>query len=251
MNIKITNLSKNFGFNKVLKNINLRFEKGKIYGVIGDNGSGKTTLFRCIAGLEKYEGKIISDIDSIFHGESLSGGNPENLINLNNMETALKDYMGLLFTEPYFFPKITGREHIRFLCNARKIDIGNIDDKNIFDLPLDDFVWTYSSGMKKKLALLALLLQNNQFILLDEPFNGLDIHSCFIVVEIIKNLRSLNKIVVISSHIFSTMSDCCDEIYLLEKGEIIKTVSPDGYVDLENEMKIFTIGNKIEKLGLK
>lgn len=225
--ISIQNLSKSFGTKQILKNINIQFDKGRVYGIVGENGAGKTTLFRCIAGLENYEGQINSKL------------NP------------LKNYLGLLLTEPFFFTKITGQEYIQLLCNARKKEISKIEDKNIFDLPLNQYASTYSTGMKKKLALLAILLQENQYFILDEPFNGVDIHSNIIIIDLVHKLKALGKTVIISSHIFSTLSDTCDEIYLLKKGEIIKKVFREDFETLELEMKEFTIGNKIEKLKLK
>ena len=83
--IKIKELNKHYGNNEVLKEINMEFLRGKIYGIVGENGAGKTTLFRCIAGLENYNGKIISQI------------------------TPLKNHLGLLLTDPFFFSKITGK----------------------------------------------------------------------------------------------------------------------------------------------
>ncbi len=225
--IKINNLNKKFGSNEVLKNISMEFVKGKVYGIVGENGSGKTTLFRCIAGLESYEGEIISDI------------------------IPLKNHLGLLLTNPFFFSKITGREYIKLLCNARGKTKVEIDDKNIFDLPLNQYASTYSTGMKKKLAITAILLQDNKCFILDEPFNGVDIQSNIILTEIILKLKELNKTVLISSHIFSTLSDTCDEIHLLRKGEQIKSVLKEEFENLEQEMKTFTIGNRIEKLELK
>jgi len=225
--INIHNLSKNFGNKQVLKNVNMQFERGNVYGIVGENGSGKTTLFRCIAGLENYEGEINSELKP------------------------LKNYLGLLLTEPFFFTKITGKEYIRLLCIARKIEISEIDDKNIFDLPLNQYASTYSTGMKKKLALLAILLQDNQCFILDEPFNGVDIHSNILIVDLIHKLKELGKTVIISSHIFSTLSDTCDEIYLQKEGEIIKKVLRDDFCALEQEMKEFRIGNKIDKLNLR
>lgn len=225
--IKIKALSKQFGNNEVLKNVNLEFSKGMVYGIVGENGAGKTTLFRCIAGLENYTGEIISDM------------NP------------LKNHLGLLLTEPYFFSKITGAEYIRLLCNARNIKADDIKEKNIFDLPLNQYASTYSTGMKKKLALTAILLQENNYFILDEPFNGVDIQSNIILVEIIHKLKELNKTVLISSHIFSTLSETCDVIHLLKKGEQVKSVQKDKFSNLEEEMKAVTIGNKIEKLDLK
>jgi ABC-2 type transport system ATP-binding protein len=225
--IRINGLNKNFGKNEVLKNINLDFTEGKVYGVVGENGAGKTTLFRCIAGLEDYQGEITSDL------------NP------------LKNHLGLLLTEPFFFSKITGKEYIRLLCNARGKTTKDIEGKNIFDLPLNQYASTYSTGMKKKLALTAILLQENDYYILDEPFNGVDIQSNIILTEIIKKLKELYKTIIISSHIFSTLNDTCDEIHLLRRGEQIRTVQKDDFNNLEEEMKAITIGNKIETLDLK
>lgn len=224
--IVLKNLSKNYGANEVLKNIHIQFEKGKVYGIVGENGAGKTTLFRCMAGLENYEGEIVA--------------NP----------SPIKNHLGLLLTEPYLFQRITGKEYIRFLCNARNSGIENIEDRNVFDLPLDKYAATYSTGMKKKLALTAILLQGNDYFILDEPFNGVDIQSNIIITEIIHQLKTLNKTVIISSHIFSTLRDTCDEIHLLQQGCLIKSVQRNDFNELEAEMKQMSIGNKIDRLGL-
>jgi ABC-2 type transport system ATP-binding protein len=104
--------------------------------------------------------------------------------------------------------------------------------------------------MKKKLAILAILLQGNQYFIFDEPFNGVDIQSNLIITEIIHKLKALNKTVIISSHIFSTLSDTCDEIHLLQKGHLIQSVGKEAFSRLEAEMKADSIGDKIEKLGL-
>ena len=225
--IKIEELSKFYGKKQVLNTINLEFKKGKVYGIVGENGAGKTTLFRCISGLESYKGNISSDFSK------------------------LKNHLGLLLTEPYFFSKITGKEYIQLLANARQTKLTNIEDKNIFDLPLNQYASTYSTGMKKKLVLTAILLQANNVFILDEPFNGVDIQSNLIITEIIKKIKKLEKTVIISSHIFSTLADTCDEIYLMKNGEIIKKVDQADFNTLEKEMKEFTIGNRIDKLELK
>ena len=225
--IEVRNLSKRYGTKEVLKNINIQFDKGKVYGIVGENGAGKTTLFRCIADLEDCEGEISSNPNPI------------------------KNHLGLLLTEPFFFQKITGKEYIQLLCNARSIKIADIQERNIFDLPLNQYASTYSTGMKKKLVLTAILLQGNDYFILDEPFNGVDIQSNIIITEIIHKLKELDKTVIISSHIFSTLSDTCDEIHLLSNGSFIKSVQKADFSALETEMKQMTIGNKIEKLELK
>jgi ABC-2 type transport system ATP-binding protein len=105
--------------------------------------------------------------------------------------------------------------------------------------------------MKKKLALTAILLQENNVFILDEPFNGVDIQSNLIITEIIERFKKLEKTVIISSHIFSTLAEVCDEIYLMKNGEIKKKVEKEDFNNLEKEMKEFTIGNRIDKLELK
>lgn len=225
--IKIIQLSKYYGKKQVLNKIDLEFKAGNIYGVVGENGAGKTTLFKCLSGVESYKGLISSDYDN------------------------LKNHIGFLHTTPFFFTKITGKEYIQFMVNARNIKLLDIEDKNIFDLPLNQYATTYSSGMKKKLALTALLLQKNEVFILDEPFNGVDVHSNIIIVEIIKKLRGLNKIVIISSHIFSTLESICDVIYHIDKGILIEKVAPKDFKKLEAKMKEKTVGNRISNLGLK
>lgn len=224
--IRIENLSKFYGKKQVLQKIDMVLEKGQVYGIVGENGSGKTTLFRCIAALEKYDGNIRSD------------------------HKILKNHLGFLMTEPFIFSKITGKEYIQFLINARNIGLKNIEENNIFDLPLHQYAATYSSGMKKKLALTAILLQGNDYFILDEPFNGVDIQSNAIITELIHKLKALDKTVLISSHIFSTLADTCDNIHLLKNGVLIKTVPKQAFTTLEKEMKNFSIGLRIDQLNI-
>ena len=95
--ITLSNISKSYGNKKVLNNINMVFKPGEIYGIAGENSAGKTTLFKCIAGLETVEGEVEYD------------------------KGILKNAMGFLHTDPFFFSKITGQEYLQLLCNARKI----------------------------------------------------------------------------------------------------------------------------------
>ena len=225
--ITINALNKSYGDKKVLKDIDMSFEEGNIYGVVGENGAGKSTLFKCMVNLERGEGSI----------EYTKG--------------ILKNVTGFLETNPYLLTKITGQEYLQLLCNARQINLQNIPSKNVFDLPLGQYANTYSSGMKKKLALTGILLQENKVFILDEPFNGVDIQSNIMIKEVLLKLKALNKIVILSSHIFSTLIEVCDHLHYLKKGEIVKSAGPNEFALIEEEMKGSGLGARIDKLDLK
>lgn len=224
--IKIANLSKTYGYVQALKNVTLQFEAGMIYGIIGPNGAGKTTLFKCMAGILDYSGEITFEPDTA------------------------KNHIGFLDSEPYFLSFITGREYLQLMCNARKTGKLDFDEQNIFELPLDRYATTYSTGMKKKLALMGILLQNNSVFLLDEPFNGVDIQSNLLISEIILKLKSLQKTVIISSHILSTLTDVCDKLIILKDGKIDLNVNREEFQKVEAEMRKAEIGNKLDRLLL-
>jgi ABC-2 type transport system ATP-binding protein len=224
--ISIENLSKKYGSKKVLDSISIHLEKGKVYGVVGENGAGKTTFFECLCGLTSHSG------------------------NINPSPKKLKQQMGYLLTNPTFLSYTTGREHLKLLCNARSIKISDLDNKNVFNLPLDQYATSYSTGMKKKLALLGILLQKNEIFILDEPFNGVDIQSNMMIIEIINQLKHSGKTILIASHIFSTLNTLCDSIMVLDSGKISKTVSPENFNDLEQDMKQFSSIKTLDILEL-
>jgi ABC-2 type transport system ATP-binding protein len=222
--ITVNSLSKSYGSQKVLNDISLTFKEGEVVGVIGENGAGKTTLFKCIAELESCTGTV------------------------EYSEGVLKNTIGFLPTSLYFFPRMTGYEYLQLMCNARDIKIDNLKEYNLFDLPLKKYAENYSTGMKKKLAITGLLLQKNDVFILDEPFNGVDIHSNLIIEEILKQLKQRNKIVILSSHIFSTLNSTCDYLYHLKEGSVSKSVKREDFGKVEEEMKGEGFGVKLDQL---
>lgn len=208
----IKSLSKVYGKHRVLDEINLSINEGEVHGVVGDNGAGKTTLFKCISGLENFEGIV----------DYQSG--------------VLRNKIGFLPTAPFFFSNMSGYEYLRLLCNARSIAVKNLNEFNVFELPLSQYAETYSTGMQKKLAITGLLLQKNEVFILDEPFNGVDVSSNMVIKDIILKLKNLNKIIIMSSHIFSSLEDSCDFLHYLKDGKI-KTSLPKGrFAEIEKEM---------------
>lgn len=205
----IKSLSKTYSDVAVLENVNLCYRSGTLNGIIGKNGAGKSTLFNCIARNISYDGQIErKNIHSI----------------------------GLLSANPYMFPRITGYEFIRFALSAKKCPENKeklYQLNQLFELPLNKYAENYSTGMLKKLHLLALLLQKNDLLLLDEPFNGLDIQSSAYVSEILKEMKHTDSVILISSHDISYLLRISDTITTIEnRTAYLKT---DSLSDIEKK----------------
>ncbi len=221
--ITINNLNISYSGNKkVIDSLKLKLKENTINGIVGLNGAGKTTLLNTIYGLKKQDSGEIC-----YKGEKLT-----------------KKQMSYLVSENYFYSNITGREYLSLFKN-NLFDIERWNE--LFLLPLDQIIDEYSTGMKKKLAFIAILKQNKPIMILDEPFNGLDIETCRIIRSILLNLKEKEKTIIITSHIIETLTNLCDYIHYLEEGKI--KYSKEKYEFKEFEKEIFEfIENKNEKL---
>lgn len=205
--LEIKNVNVDFKNQKVLDNLNLSIEEGCILGILGKNGAGKTTLF-----------------ESLYKSVSFSGA-----ITWKN-ERLQRKMISYLETENYFYPYITGEEYLSYFTSEKEAEIAKIIEK--FNLPLKKYVQYYSSGMKKKLALIGMLMLDKPINILDEPFNGVDFEGVHILYDIITQLKSENKIVIISSHIIETLFHTCDKIAFLQNGTIEKIYSKEEFSEL-------------------
>jgi len=197
--------------NKVIDLLNLELSTGNIHGIVGLNGSGKTTLLNAIFGIKKVDsGEIVFDEQKL-----------------------TKKLISYLVTENYFYSNISGREYLSLFKNEQF----NADKWNeLFSLPLDEIIDSYSTGMKKKLALLGILKQDKLIMILDEPFNGLDIETCRIIRSILLRLKEKGKTIIITSHIIETLTNLCDYIHFLEDGKIKFTKDKQGFQAFETEI---------------
>ena len=193
--LEIKNISVSFKDKNVLQNLNLEIEEGIILGILGKNGAGKTTLFESLYQSQKYNGEIL------WQNQKL-----------------LRENISYLETENYFYPYITGREYLSYFVKDKLPKTIELAEK--FQLPLDKYVQYYSSGMKKKLALIGMLMLDKPINILDEPFNGVDFEGVHLLYDIIRELKQSNKMVIISSHIIETLFHTCDRIVTLENGLI-------------------------------
>lgn len=211
--ISIRDLTVAFGKNVVLNNISLDLPLNNIYGIVGLNGSGKTTFFNTLSTLLK------PDSGNIF---------------FENRNVDLKD-INYLETANFFYSRITGNEYLKFFEQTNdKFNILSLQE--FMKLPLDDLIETYSTGMKKKLALLSILKKDKSLFLLDEPFNGIDMETNKVLELIILALKEKGKTVFISSHILDPLISVCDKIYFLENGQFTRSYSKTDFHKIENEL---------------
>lgn len=196
---------------EVLKGIHLSMDAGKIHGLVGLNGSGKTTLLNTLyAFIKPEQGRVL------FEGRPLQ-----------------RKEIGYLETENYFYPYLTGQEYLDLFPTGPTSFVSDSWNQ-LFLLPLDDITENYSTGMKKKLALLAVLKMDKPILILDEPFNGLDLETSHLLLIILRTLRERGKTILITSHIYETLTSCCDCIHYISEGEIRQSYSEEQFDDLKN-----------------
>ena len=206
--ILINNLSVSYNKRKVINSLNLSLKEHAIHGIVGLNGSGKTTLLNTIFGIKKQESGEI-----LFNGKNIN-----------------KKQIAYLPTENFFYSYITGYEYLALIKNNNF----NIEEwNNLFQIPLNENIDIYSTGMKKRLALLAILKQQKDIIILDEPFNGLDIEMSKVILLILEKLKESGRTIIVSSHIIETLLNLCDYIHLLEDGKIKHSKEKNQFTEFE------------------
>lgn len=212
--LQLKNVDLSVSGHKLLSSINVSFEKGRIYGVLGPNGSGKTTLFKTILGLADFEGKI------------LSSGNEK---------------YGMLIEYPGFYDNLTVLENLILHAKYLQIDYSIDSIKSIL---LKMGLWsaknkkfsTLSLGMKQKLGIARAFFGDPTIILLDEPTNGLDPIAIKEVRELIRNtLISNSNCIIISSHNLNEIAAITDKLLFLRNGQIVKQIDNEGFSEKDLE----------------
>lgn len=230
--IRTEHLSKRYGKLQALTDLNLKIEKGRVFGFIGPNGAGKSTTMLILSTLlEASEGKAyVCGFD------------------IEKEPKAVRQSVGYM---PDFFgvyDNLTAIEYLDFYAGAYNIPVGKRKSL-IFDLlelvnlsnKADAYVDLLSRGMKQRLGLARCLVHSPEVLILDEPASGLDPRARIEMREILKQLRGMGKTILISSHILPELAELCDEIGVIEKGKLIAC----GAVD---EMSVGTRGISIMQL---
>lgn len=215
MELVIESLKKNFEKKEVLKGIDFRFEKGKIYGLLGRNGAGKTTLFNCLNQDLELDGGTF-----YIHDET-------------NRALEAND-IGYVLSIPNVPEFLTGREFLKFFLEINKRQVKEsktideyFDFMNIETGDRDKLLKDYSHGMKNKMQMLVNIIANPNILLLDEPLTSFDVVIAEEMKQMLKSIKD-DHIIIFSTHIMELALDLCDEIVLLNKGVLEKVEKTDA-----------------------
>lgn len=220
--LTIENLTKQYGKFLALDHLNLHIDKGEIYGFVGPNGAGKTTTMRIVCGLLKATGGsvIVDGIDAIRQPDDIKrkvGYVPDFFGVYDNLK--VMEYME-------FYGSMYGMER-REIADISEglLELVNLSDKK------DAFVDALSRGMKQRLCVARALIHNPDLLVLDEPNSGLDPRARFEMKEVLKNLRSMGKTILISSHILPELSELCTSVGIMEHGRLVTSGKVDEIID--------------------
>lgn len=203
--VVIDRVTKRFGEEMVLKETTMTMKRGKVYGIVGNNGSGKTVLMKCICGF------LPVTSGSICVGQKYIG-----------RDTDFPESLGLIIETPGFLTEYTGRKNLEILADLkRKVSGKGIREclqKVGLDPDLKKPVSKYSLGMRQRLGIAQAIMENLEFLILDEPFNGLDKKGTADIRAILLELKKQGKTILLASHNSMDIDILCDEVYEMDAG---------------------------------
>ena len=223
--IETEGLTKVYGPIVAVDHLNLRVERGEIFGFLGPNGAGKTTTMRMLLGLVRPTS-----------GEARVLG-----MDIRTHLPAILSRTGSIIENPTFYPYLSGRDNLRAV--ARLDGISEAGIPGILDLvDLADAAHrrfkTYSLGMKQRLAVAAALLANPDLLILDEPANGLDPAGIVEMRALMKRLKGEGHTVLISSHVLHEIEQICDRIVILNRGQVVVQGRVDELLSNHHQLEI-------------
>jgi ABC-2 type transport system ATP-binding protein len=242
--LKVDNLSKSYKDKSVLNSVSMTINKGDIYGFVGKNGAGKTTLIRVVSGLiEANEGSF-----EIFGVDGKS----------RHIDNARKKVCAIV-ESPSIYPDLTARDNLKMQCMITGSDYSCIDELLSF-VNLSDTgkkkAKDFSLGMRQRLGIAIALVSKPEFLLLDEPINGLDPEGIKQVRELLLKMHSEKDVtILISSHILSELSLFATRYGFIDNGRIIKEATAEEiqkatsigcYIETSNDKKAVKI---LQKMG--
>jgi len=210
--IKVNNLTKRFGDLVAVDNLSLHIDSGELFGFLGPNGAGKTTTVNMLTGLMRPS----------------SGSAQICGFDVQKESRKAKAITGLLPENPNIYEMLTGRQFIQFIADLYEVDPKRCARRTeellqFFDLrdSVDELIKGYSYGMRKKILLIAIIIQEPKVMFLDEPTSGLDPKSARIAREILQGLCERGCTVFMTTHILEIAERMCDRIGIINKGKLI------------------------------
>ena len=215
MSLQIIDLTKNFGEQTALNNINLNIKKNEIVGLLGPNGAGKSTLMKSTTGVLKIEtGQIL------FQGRDISQFPIES-----------KKNIGFLPENNPLYQDMFVKEYLNFVANIHKISSKRVDE--VIDLvgitpEKSKKISQLSKGYKQRVGLAQAIIHQPDLLILDEPTNGLDPNQIIEIRNLIKEI-SHEKTIILSTHIMQEVEALCSRVILIHKGHIIQDCSIEDF----------------------
>jgi len=201
--IEVSHVNKNFKNNKVLKDVTLRCESGRIYGLVGHNGSGKTVLFKTICGF------LSCDEGTVSVNGKVMGKDKDMLTEA-----------GIIIEDPGFLRNWSAYHNLEFLYTIRnrpdKSYLHSVLNTVGLDPKLKRPVGKFSLGMRQRLALAQAIMEDPPILILDEPMNGLDKNGVAEIRELLLKMKNENKLIILASHNREDIEILCDEVYEME-----------------------------------
>ena len=219
--IETRNLTKQYGTQTSVSDLNIHVKKGRIYGLLGRNGAGKTTTMKMLLGLTAPTSGEVEILGK----------------NIRTKSKQVLPHIGSLIEAPGFYPNLTGTENLRIFAELRNIKNANAikGALELVGLPYRDkkLFSQYSLGMKQRLAIALAVMHNPSILILDEPINGLDPIGIAEVRSFIRELcDAQGKTILISSHILSEIALLADDIGIIDHGVLLEE---ESLAELENK----------------
>lgn len=241
--VEINKLIKRYEDEPVLKDLDLDIPKGTIFGLIGPNGAGKSTLIGVLTGLLSFEGGNIR-----IHGMELNSKN----------ELSIKRLTASVLQPPLLFEQFSSLEFIEYICEIYEVEKDGLIEKayslmDYFDIK--DFakikVNKLSSGSRKKLAFVTAVLLEPKLLLLDEPFESVDVISIERMKNVIRRLKNKGVTIIVTSHILEVVENLCDDIAILHNGKIKAYLDSISRKELQKDSSLHEIFEKFVEVEKK
>ena len=223
--LKVNHVNIYYGRKKAVSDVSFAIHPGEIVGLIGPNGAGKTTIMKTLLGLTKFNGEIS------FNDQTISENNHKALGSVD-----------ALIEQPAIYPFLSGLQNLQ-LYSRDQNDLNNLVKRLGMSSYIKQKSKGYSVGMKQKLGIALALLNHPQFVILDEPMNGLDVEATILIRQIIKEYSSNGTAFLISSHVLSELQKVMTSIIIINNGRVILNTSVDKFNQQSKSMLMFKTTN--------